>query len=364
MDADGGATRAAFTALLLVLGTLLWRGTRGSPAEKEINPYEVGGFASLFIPLVQRLNELEKEPGTPGWVFRVLNQLDLRLYATIGWRLVPLAEVELCELAGSLDKVCAADHTAHAVKLLCAEIERPPCSATGRLVVYQWVRGLLHVRRACQDFVKRHPEIHQIKIEQPLFIIGPPRTASSFLLRLLSQDPNFRCPKFWEINAPLPPPEEATYATDRRIQQAEAGLDSFNTISPTLLKTIRKFHAFGADEYEEDSLLLSYSFCFGMYFHMSPDPVSPFAQWMFNAVDKEAAYLLHKQMIQLLSMRYKPKSCWLLKAPLHSFYPEVLLKTYPDARIIVTHRDHLEAVPSWTKFVLAHMNVCAGAILC
>lgn len=36
----------------------------------------------------------------------------------------------------------------------------------------------------------------------------------------------------------------------------------------------------GADEFEEDSLLLSYSACFGMYFHVSPDPVSPFAQWM------------------------------------------------------------------------------------
>ena len=212
MEEDGGAARAAATVVLLILflTLLILRQSRGLPAEKEVNPYHVGGFASLFIPLVARLNSLESEPGTPGWVFRVLNRLDLWLYTATGWRLVSLADQELCDLAGSLDTVCAADHTAHAVKLLCAELARPPCSATGRLVVYQWIRGLLHVRRACQDFVKRHPEIHQIKIEQPLFIIGPPRTASSFLLRLLSQDPNFRCPKFWEINAPLPPPEEAT----------------------------------------------------------------------------------------------------------------------------------------------------------
>ena len=71
-----------------------------------------------------------------------------------------------------------------------------------------------------------------------------------------------------------------------------------------------------------------------------------FGPLQFNE-NKESAYILHKQLIQLLSLRYQPKSCWLLKAPLHSFYPEVLLKTYPDARIIVTHRDHLEAVPSW-----------------
>jgi hypothetical protein len=85
-----------------------------------------------------------------------------------------------------------------------------------------------------------------------------------------------------------------------------------------------------------------------------------FGPLQFNDADKESAYLLHKQLIQLLSLRYQPKTCWLLKAPLHSFYPEVLLKTYPDARIIVTHRDHLEAVPSWTKFVLAHTNIMAN----
>lgn len=163
----------------------------------------------------------------------------------------------------------------------------------------------------------------------------------------------------------------------------ERQLTTFRRLTPNALCRCGS-DFIGADEFEEDSLLLSYSLCFGMYFHVSPDPVSPFAQWMvrpddiftrrvirltvlgstvcppqFNETDKEAAYLLHKQLIQLLSLKYQPKSCWLLKAPLHSLYPEVLLKTYPDARIIVTHRDHLEAVPSWTKFVLAHTNVMA-----
>jgi hypothetical protein len=227
----------------LLLPLVLLACYRATAARSDANPYHVGGFASLLVPFVAFLNSLERRPGTPGWVFRVLNRLDARVFATTGWRLVPVAEQELCALAESLERVGERDNTVKAVRLLCAELARPPCSATGRLVVQQWVRGLLHVRRACQDYVRRHPEIHDIKIEAPLFIIGPPRTASSFLLRLLSQDPNFRCPKFWEINAPVPPPEEATYATDPRIKAAETGLASFNTISPTMLSTLRKFRA-------------------------------------------------------------------------------------------------------------------------
>ena len=231
----------AATLLLLLVSSALLLVCRRRSGSSEQNPYHVGGFASLLVPVVRFLNSLEREPGTPGWVFRVLNRADGFLFAWTGLRLVPVADKELRALAQSLEKVGENDQLEQAVQLLCAELARPPCSATGRLVVQQWVRGLLHVRRVCQDFVQRHPEIHDIKIESPIFIIGPPRTASSFLLRLLSQDPNFRCPKFWEINAPVPPPEEATYSTDPRIKAAEAGLASFNTISPSMLATLRKF---------------------------------------------------------------------------------------------------------------------------
>ena len=243
MELDSGVA-PAMLALLLVGALLVYRS--GAARSTRQNPYRVGGFASLLVPVVAALNSLDLapgKPGTPGWVFRVLNRADSFLFARAGVRLVPVADKELCALARSVEKVGDNDPLEHAVRLLCAELARPPCSATGRLLVQQWLRGLLHVRQVCQDFVQRHPEIHDIKIHKPIFIIGPPRTASSFLLRLLSQDPAFRCPKFWEINAPVPPPEEATYRTDPRIKSAEAGLASFNTISPTCLETLRKFRA-------------------------------------------------------------------------------------------------------------------------
>lgn len=171
---------------------------------------------------------------------------------------------------------------------------------------------------------------------------------------------------------------------------------------------------------EEDSLLLSYSMCFGMYFHLTPDVASDFCKWMLNDSDKQAAYRLHHLFLQILSVRgtsraHRPKpqqpkpnalltvwlqsaerccvsprssvlwqcwsqadfppdgegsgggggggGCWLLKAPLHSLYMAALLQTYPNAKVIVTHRDPVETVISWTKFVLAHTNVrCAPSL--
>ena len=337
-----------------------------------VNPYALGGFATMLIPLVRLLHRVQGRPkvefagkrGTRapvGWVFELLNAADQLAYRLTSHRIVPVREAQLVALADSLEKVDENDNTAHGMRLFLAELNREPVSATGRIVIQQWLTGLLHVRHHVQAYVRSHPEIHAIKIEAPVFIIGAPRTASSFLLRLLAHDSKFRTPKFWEINFPTPPPEEATYETDSRVALAQAGLESFNTIQEGFLENIKRFHFLSADAVEEDSLLLTYSMCFGMYFHMTPDATSPFMEWMFDGVDKDAAYKLHKQFIQLLSMKFKPKSCWLLKAPLHSFYPEVLLRTYPDARIVVTHRDYLKAIPSWTKFVLAHTAPMAGS---
>ena len=114
----------------LLLPLVLLACYRATAARSDANPYHVGGFASLLVPFVAFLNSLERPPGTPGWVFRVLNRLDARVFATTGWRLVPVAEQERCALAESLERVGERDNTVKAVRLLCAELARPPCSAS------------------------------------------------------------------------------------------------------------------------------------------------------------------------------------------------------------------------------------------
>lgn len=58
-----------------------------------------------------------------------------------------------------------------------------------------------------------------------------------------------------------------------------------------------------------------------------------------------------------MGTNYYPESHWVMKAPIHSLYPDVLMATFPDADIVVPHRDPVSVIPSWTKlcaYVLAH----------
>jgi hypothetical protein len=65
--------------------------------------------------------------------------------------------------------------------------------------------------------------------------------------------------------------------------------------------------------------------------------------------DKRPAYEFHKQFLQHLQWR-APGTHWVLKAPSHLFALETLMQVYPDARIVMTHRDPLKVLPSCSSF--------------
>jgi hypothetical protein len=72
--------------------------------------------------------------------------------------------------------------------------------------------------------------------------------------------------------------------------------------------------------------------------------VPSYETWL-NGQDMRPAYAFHRRFLQHLQWR-TPGARWVLKAPSHIFSYEALLDTYPDARIVQTHRDPVTAVTS------------------
>ena len=54
------------------------------------------------------------------------------------------------------------------------------------------------------DYLKRNAEVNKVPIRAPVFVLGMPRTGTTFLHRLLSLDPSVRAPLTWELLAPVP----------------------------------------------------------------------------------------------------------------------------------------------------------------
>jgi len=61
----------------------------------------------------------------------------------------------------------------------------------------------------------------------------------------------------------------------------------------------------------------------------------------------------HKRFLQYMQSGGVRRPRWLLKSPLHLFRLAAIFEVYPDARVIVTHRDPVSIVPSITSLLLS-----------
>ncbi|MBW2387252.1 MAG: sulfotransferase [Deltaproteobacteria bacterium] len=209
-------------------------------------------------------------------------------------------------------------------------------NAEGFEMFHGWVLRRLTNRLRVIDWVKRHPEVSSERVEEPIFVCGMPRTGTTILLNLLSQDPRNRPLMKWESMNAVPPPQAATFHSDPRIGQAVAEVEGVFDRSPEM----KAIHYEPGDGPTECIELLTQHFV-GQDWSFWVVP-SYFA-W-FDHCDMRSALQYHKLCLKLLQSGAPGR--WVLKATTHVLYLETLFETYPDARVVIPHRDPVESVVS------------------
>ncbi|MBV9995051.1 MAG: sulfotransferase [Caulobacteraceae bacterium] len=188
---------------------------------------------------------------------------------------------------------------------------------------------------------RRWPQIAAEEVRRPVIIPGLPRSGTTMLLQILAQDPANRSPLTWEILAPSPPPQSATFATDPRIAEVQSMLDRHGFTRPELMA----MHAFDAELADECIFILEHAMTFTPYGAFWDTP--SYGAWCARADDR-GPYKVHKEVLQQLQFR-APAERWVLKAPNHMQHLPALVETYPDAVFIQTHRDLGRIIPSLAK---------------
>jgi hypothetical protein len=208
----------------------------------------------------------------------------------------------------------------------------------GRLLLREYLHRTLCNRLLVRRDLLQHPEIRDVEVKRPLFIVGLPRTGSTMLQRMLSRDPAVRSLQTWEMFHPSPPPESATYQTDPRIAQTARRLKSLDWMAPDFATA----HEVVAGEPEE---------CLGLQQATMTTPafelmarIPSYERW-FDQQDLRAAYGEYRLQLQHLQWKHS-KDHWVLKSPFHIYGLEALLATFPDAVIVQTHRDPAQIMPS------------------
>jgi len=224
-------------------------------------------------------------------------------------------------------------------------LEEAQLSFVGRLLARRDVFVLLCNRLRITELFKRHPQLGEQEVKEPLFIIGLSRSGTSILHELLAQDPALRPLESWEARFPCPPPDDASCEKDPRVRRADFEL----RLWPALMPPYESMHENGARIPAECGAITANAFL-GDHLpalHQVPSYAARIAE-----LDVRPAYAIHKQILQILQWKRTPRR-WVLKAPAHMNWLDTLLDVYPDARIVQTHRDPLQVMGSVVSLISA-----------
>ena len=196
---------------------------------------------------------------------------------------------------------------------------------------------------------QRFPGIADEVITAPIFVIGLPRSGTTFFHNLLAQDPRHRSPLTWEIMFPSPPPQTATYRDDPRIAQCQDKLREIGFLDEGL----QAIHPFGARRPEECNFIWEYSLRTVNY--MAWWHVPDYTKLLYSG-DMTPVYQAHKRFLQHLQHRHRGER-WVLKTPAHMAWLDVLLAVYPDACLVQCHRDPAKIIPSLANNLLQYRKL-------
>jgi hypothetical protein len=221
-------------------------------------------------------------------------------------------------------------------------------NAIGTMVLRQRVVDVLATRLRVTEWLKRHPEIRQEVISSPLVIVGLPRTGTTMLHRTIAADHRMYAPLWYETRFPCPALDWDPGGLDQRIVDGKAEMQAMLDANPDLL-SVHPMDAMGPDE---DIMLLEQSFY--SFTMQSFANLPTFDRWI-EAQDHRPGYEYLKLLLQFLQWQKKRSGQsaqrWTIKAPHHLHYMELVFEVFPDARVVQSHRDPLDTIPSLASMI-------------
>lgn len=216
-------------------------------------------------------------------------------------------------------------------------------TATGRLIQRSRLAGALVHRSRIEALLATHPEIHDLALGKIVLVTGLQRSGTTLLQRLLGSHPEIEGVSAAEALNPVPAPRTKAGEADARQRNARLAQGVISYLSPQFMAV----HPMDHTEPEEDVLLLDLNF-------MSQSAeaamhVPSYSRWL-EGQDHTQTYQYFLKVLKVLCWQ-RPRSHWVLKTPHHMEYLDVLLKVFPNATIVQTHRDPRKALPSFCSMV-------------
>ena len=218
-------------------------------------------------------------------------------------------------------------------------------NAFGSIALKGLLKRTLTSRLKVEQVLQNKPAILDTKITAPVFIIGMPRTGTTILHSLLHEDENHRSPLAWECLLPSPVPEPSTFIDNPQLNTIKKEFGQLFKLVPDF----QKKHHMTAESPQECIGITALDFnsfqtCAQVY-------IPSYLKWFSEESDQHQTMRFHKRFLQYLESGGVRSERWLLKTPVHMMRLSALFDVYPDAKVIMTHRDPAKVVPSAASLI-------------
>jgi hypothetical protein len=209
----------------------------------------------------------------------------------------------------------------------------------------------LDTRALAVKGLKDHPEVLAEPVRAPIVIAGLVRSGTTALHLLMSLDPQFQGPEHWLAVYPMPRPPAATWDAVPEYRAEKAALARFLQMSPEAAED----HMMTAEGIEESLFILASSFASNMFPSMWHVP--NYDAW-YRGRDDTDSYRWLADVLRLIGAGDERR--WLLKNPTDLFSLREVLSVFPDAMVIQTHRDPVDAMPSISNLIYSARRAFCG----
>lgn len=218
------------------------------------------------------------------------------------------------------------------------------------------VRALVNRLRFI-DLLKQHPEIHDQQVVVAAVVVGLPRTGSTMMHRMLCAAPGMTGTRWFETQNYAPFPGEKFGDPTGRREAAKGILGYMLEKIPDLMS----IHPMDIDQPDEELIILGQFFSStlneGMYHAPS------YARWLMGS-DRTQPYRELKLVLKSLQWLDPSRagSKWVLKTPGHLMALDAVLEIFPEAKIVMTHRDPVSTVPSYCSMEYSLYRMASDTI--
>ena len=210
----------------------------------------------------------------------------------------------------------------------------------GRLAIFGNCVRYLANRLRLEDLLRRHPEIRDVPIRAPIIVAGLPRSGTTHLVNLIAADRRLRSLPYWECVEPVPIRGEGPGrdGRDPRYVRCLAQYEQTSARMPLL----KAMHDMTPEHVHEEIELQDLDFASYQLEWLCTAP-----RWRdhYLGLDMRPHYAYLRKVLQALQWLRGPDR-WVLKSPQHLEQLVPLLATFPDATVVITHRDPVAVIQS------------------